>query len=245
MNTKPIGAGQDAVAGEVAPVEVFTPEDVMRARYGTVMLVGLCIGLAGCTGDNLPTGAHPAPATAAFERAFARTEDALKGALEAEKARLKLEAERSKPVYDSLKVVWDAYLHDRGAGTSESRLLTCDPLAYDADTKIIGPEGGDISIGPHKLSIPKGALKEYVLITGEMPVSLLVSVKLSPHGLRFKKSPELMLSYKHCDRSPQFEERVVYLDDLNRIVEWPKSKDSAAGEVFARISHFSRYAVAW
>jgi hypothetical protein len=166
----------------------------------------------------------------------------LKPLLESEKARIAAEQERSKPLYDSLKAVWEQSLK-QGKKTG-SPLLMCDPLQYTADTKIIGPEGGDMSIGPHKLSIPRGALKQYTVVTGELPVSLNVEVKLSPHGLRFLKPPTLMLSYKHCLVPNESWYRLVYVDDNGQILEWPFSYDAKrVGELFGWIWHFSTYAV--
>lgn len=199
--------------------------------------------------DRAPTGTDALLHTvgefgsASLAVVTATTEDALKPLLEAEKARIAAEQQRSQRAYDSLKVVWDDYLNNPGA--YKSRLIMCDPLQYAAETKIIGPAGGEISIGPHKLSIPKGALSSYVVITGEMPVSLLVSVKLSPHGLTFRSAPSLKLNYQHCYRSPTLIERVAYITDAQQILEWPKSSDSREGVVTSWLQHFSAYAVAY
>ncbi|MBC8086154.1 MAG: hypothetical protein H7Z40_02745 [Phycisphaerae bacterium] len=162
--------------------------------------------------------------------------------LEREKNRIKLAQEQSKPAYDSLKKEWERLKKRYPNGNPE--LLYCDPLQYSADTKIIGPEGGDMSIGPHKLSIPRGALLRPTVITGEMPVSLTVGVQLSQHGLVFQKDVKLTLSYKHCNRPNTFAEQVVYVDNNNRILERPKSVDKGSdGLVEAIIRHFSGYMV--
>lgn len=223
----------------------------MRSRTLPLCFIGVAgLTLAACI-DNAPTAAATAPVSTAVHATLsgpvgfvtAQTEDELKPLLEVEKARIAAELANSQRVYDSLKVVWDEYLLNPQAFTS--RLIMCDPLQYAAEAKIIGPEGGDIAIGPHKLTIPKGALSSYVVITGEMPVSLLVSAKLWPHGLTFLKAPRLTLSYKHCNRSPGFTERVAYIDDAQQILEWPRSKDSSDGLVDAWIWHFSSYVVAY
>ena len=204
------------------------------------------------------------------------SEDELKEWEEAEKARIAAEQQASQPVYDSLKVVWDTYLDDdddddddeddedsgrHGMSSAisadiwhfshdfpqgQSQFLMCDPLQYTGDVKIVGPEGAEMSIGPHKLRIPPGALTERVVITGVMPVSLLVSVELSPHGLQFAPGVTLDLSYKHCDQPAGYEYRVAYIDANGNVLEWPVSTNySQYGEVQAEIDHFSRYAVAY
>ena len=163
---------------------------------------------------------------------------------ENEEARIAAEQQASQPVYDSLLVVWDSYLDDFPQG--ESQFLICDPLQYTGEVRIVGPEGADMSIGPHKLRIPPGALTERVVITGVMPVSLLVSVQLSPHGLQLAPGVKLDLSYKHCVQPEGYEYRVAYIDANGNVLEWPVSTNySQYGEVTADIDHFSKYAVAY
>ena len=161
-----------------------------------------------------------------------------------EKARIDLEKMASRPVYDSLKVVWDAYLHDFPQG--QSRFLICQPKKYAGKVKIIGPEGGEIRIGRHKIRIPAGALTERTVITGVVPVSLLVDVELSSHGLQFATPATLTLNYRHCDRPDDFEYRIAYIDANRNVLEWPTSTNSRReGKVTAEIDHFSKYAVAY
>ena len=167
--------------------------------------------------------------------------------LEAEKYRIFLESERSKPIYDSMKLAWDRFLHDNpGVKKNNSPFPMCDPLQYAGATKLIGPEGGDISVGPHKLIIPRGALTETTVVTAEMPVDTLVSVELSPHGLTFQKPVTLELSYKHCFLPKTYFYRMAYVDDNNEIIDFPLAIDQKKkGEVTGWLWHFSRYAVAY
>lgn len=126
-----------------------------------------------------------------------------------------------------------------------SPLLVCDALAYAADVEVVGPAGGELQIGPHTLSIPKGALAEPVEIKGEVDGSGLVAVQLSPHGLKFAKSPTLRLSYGHCAAPVSTGKSLVYVDDALNILEFPTSHDAKSSEeVVGLINHFSRYAVA-
>ena len=211
-------------------------------RLSILTLTALVLGAVwACSADG-PTGVdaarQPSLALSSAE------EQQLKQQEQREKDRIAREQERSKVAYDSLKLEWERLNKAYPNGNPE--LLYCDPLQYTADVKIVGPEGADMSIGPHKLSIPKGALKNYVVITGEMPVSMLVEVKLSPHGLTFVKTPKLTLSYKHCNRPTYLLESVAYVDNNRTILEWPLSRDNTLSDlVDAWLKHFSTYAVAY
>ena len=164
--------------------------------------------------------------------------------LEREKERIKNEQERTKPLVDSLKVVWEDFLKE-GHSQYDSPFLMCQPLSYTADTKIIGPEGGAMGIGQHKRTIPAGALSQYTVITGEQLVSTKVGVKLSPHGLEFLEDAVLEINYKHCYRPEDYFFSLVYIDEHDNLLEWPVSWDvKAEGEVVGRIDHFSKYVLA-
>jgi hypothetical protein len=157
----------------------------------------------------------------------------------AERTRVDLERQRSQAVYDSLKSVWRGAYDQRRA-----TLLMCEPLQYAADVKIIGPDGGNLSVGPHQLVIPKGALKSYQVITGEVAVSFNVAVKLSPSGLQFGKPATLRMRYQHCLIPEGYAHRMVYINDLGEILEWPTShEDSKLDDVYGTIRHFSKYAL--
>ena len=80
-----------------------------------------------------------------------QTEAALNKQLEAEKARIKLAQEQSKAEYDRLKIEWDRFLR---LNPKQTRLLTCDPLAYAADAKIIGPRAATYPSGPTSSGSP-------------------------------------------------------------------------------------------
>lgn len=218
-----------------------------RSWRGLAFSAFLALAAFGCGGSTTGPADQPAAVDGplpSLATSRGSTEAQLNRQLEAEKARIKAEEERSKATYDRLKIEWDRFLKNR---PSQTKLLICDPLSYAADTKIIGPEGGDMSIGPHKLRIPRGALSKRTVITGEMPVTMLVAVKLSPHGLVFNgKGSTLELSYKHCYRPRNYVYRLAYINDLNQILEWPLSFDNKGeGEVEGVIRHFSRYAVAF
>ena len=125
------------------------------------------------------------------------------------------------------------------------RLLSCSPQPYVSTTQVVGPSGGTIYVGTHKLVIPAGALRRDYTIRAEQVTHRVNSVRFSPEGLKFDKPAKLTLSYSNC--SPlMLLKRVVYTDELLRILELIPSLDNLKTKtVTGDIRHFSRYAVAW
>lgn len=207
-------------------------------------LLALAMALAGVVACNVddPSGPSGGTPTSDTPPAGPWTQEQLEAWESDEKARVEAEREASRVTYDSLKSEWD---RSRDQYPQEAAgLVRCEPREYDADVKIIGPDGGSLSIGPHKLSIPKGALKTEVVVTGEMPVSMAVTVRLLPHGLVFDVPPRLTLNYEHCSRPTDYKERVAYTDEELNPVEFPLAKDYTDYQyVDAWLDHFSRYAV--
>ena len=130
-------------------------------------------------------------------------------------------------------------------GVHNLSLLSCSPQSYLSVTKVVGPDGGTILVGTHKLVIPSGALSRNYTIRAEQVRHRVNSVRLSPEGLKFAKPAKLTMSYANC--SPLLLlKRVVYTDELLRILELIPSLDNLQTRtVTGDIRHFSRYAVAW
>ena len=124
-------------------------------------------------------------------------------------------------------------------------LLSCSTQPYASTTQTVGPEGGVIVVGTHRLTIPSGALSKRVTIKAEQVSGRVNSVRFSPEGLRFDKKAQLTLSYKNC--SPLLLlKQVVYIDELLRILDLLPSRDDRLNKtVTGDVKHFSRYAVAW
>ena len=124
-------------------------------------------------------------------------------------------------------------------------LLSCSAQPNVVVTKVVGPAGGTIVVGAHKLVIPSGALAKNYTIRAEQVTARVNSVRLAPEGLTFAKPARLTLSYSNC--SPLLLlKRVVYTDELLRILELIPSLDNLnTRTVTGDIRHFSRYAVAW
>ena len=130
------------------------------------------------------------------------------------------------------------------SGLSSLTLYQCATPSFGAVTKRVGPAGGTISIGPHSLVIPAGALDRTVEITASTHAASHVRVDFQPEGLQFGTSATLRLSYAHCPAPPLLP-KVVYVDELLSILEvLPSLNDLSNREVSARLRHFSGYAIA-
>jgi hypothetical protein len=166
--------------------------------------------------------------------------------LAAEIARITTRQVQSGVTYDSLKAEWDAFL-DRERILEPSALLRCDPLQFTGSAGIIGPDGGDINVGPHTLRIPRGALPWNAVITVEAPTGLEVGIELSPKGVGFAEKLVLEIDYDHCtvsDTLPPL--RGVWVSDSGAALEFPPSVDDRERRrLSVELDHFSKYAVAY
>jgi hypothetical protein len=158
-----------------------------------------------------------------------------------ELARVSREKELGAGTFDSLRARRDR--RERRPAPTSAPVVLCRPLPYDAQVKVVGPEGGQLQVGPHTVRIPRGALTQHYVITAELPVSEAVSVRLSPHGLRFVRMPVLTLSYAHCNPSPDTDWRIASTDEFLRVTEYPRSVDKKRS-ASAWLESTARYAVA-
>lgn len=134
---------------------------------------------------------------------------------------------------------------DSGGVPHKTNLLMCLQQEYATNSAVIGPLGGQITVGDHTLKISAGALLQDVTITAEQVEDIVTSVRFSPEGLLFAVPAELTLSYKNCS-DVKHPKRIVYTDDLLNILEPTLSQDdSSSRQVKGLIWHFSRYAVAF
>jgi hypothetical protein len=124
-------------------------------------------------------------------------------------------------------------------------LLVCRAQPYAVTTSAVGPKGGTIVVGQHKLVIPRGALSSSVTITAEQVQGSVNSVRFSPEGLRFEKPAQLTMSYQNC-LVVLGSKRIVYTNELLKILDILNTKDATRDKtVTSPIDHFSRYAVAY
>lgn len=128
-------------------------------------------------------------------------------------------------------------------------LLYCSPLPYASTTQWVGTGGGTITVGPHTLTIPAGALSQGVMITAEAPSDSVRSVRLLPEGLTFAPGnpARLTLSYTNCSLLGSLApKRIAYTTDLLELLQLlPSIDDLLRKRVTAPLEHFSRYAVSW
>ena len=134
-----------------------------------------------------------------------------------------------------------------GSLLSPSGLLTCAPLPADSVTQILGPDGGTLSVGTYRLTVPAGALSEPVSITAIAPTGTVDAVRFRPEGLIFQSPALLSMSYANCDLlGSLLPKRIAYTSDALSIVEYlPSVDDLLAQRVTGQLRHFSTYAIAW
>jgi hypothetical protein len=127
-------------------------------------------------------------------------------------------------------------------------LLTCSNLPYDSTTQTIGIGGGSLSVGPHTLIIPPGALSKPTAITMTLPTGLGVNaVKFQPAGLQFRAPAALTMSYANCSLLGKLlPKRIAYTTDNLQILYYLLSLDNLLSkDVTGKVNHFSAYVIAW
>lgn len=166
---------------------------------------------------------------------------ALEEELEGELARLNARIPLLGDLYLDLLRTWvTTLLQDTG------ELLACTPQPYAFDAAIVGPSGGELVVGAHRLVIPAGALDRPVVIVAQSVPSLNIDMDLAPNGLSFSEPVLLTLSYDHCGNEvlgqPPF--RIVYIDPGGTLEDRPSTDDRSNRRVTGLLDHFSRYAIA-
>src|SRR5260370_26367714 len=127
-------------------------------------------------------------------------------------------------------------------------LLTCSNLPYDSTTQTIGIGGGSLSVGPHTLIIPPGALSKPTAITMVLPTGLGVNaVKFKPAGLQFRTPAPLTMRYANCSLLGKLlPKRIAYTTDNLQILYYLLSLDNLLSkDVTGPVNHFSAYVIAW
>ena len=214
-------------------------------RLPVLLAIGV---LAGCSTDSItsaPATADVAQLRPNFSVTYKRADDPkLLRLLESEQRRVAKARKSEEARYNEVRREWRKLNRSYMRGRYD--LLLCEPLPYDATTRIVGPRGGTLDFGPHELEIPIGALSGYTVITAEVPVSTSVSTRFSPHGTTFHVAPKLTLSYAHCNRPLTSVEHIVYTNGVEgEVLEVPPSSDDALNQrVYGWLSHFSIYALA-
>jgi hypothetical protein len=126
-------------------------------------------------------------------------------------------------------------------------LAVCEPVSTAVAARTIGPGGGEVRVGPHRLYVPAGALASDVRITGTTIPGTLRGVDFQPHGLRFSKPVRLTFDYDRCSIPAEAgDTEIVYMDAADKAIDRQPSVDYRwQRQVVAWTDHFSGYAVAF
>ncbi len=214
----------------------------MTTTLRRAALLALALVATGCA-DSAPTApASPEPTPSPLLRGLLGLDRhrSLEQEKAREEARVRAAAVVGKTLFATLRPAWNATKPVTNA--LGAPVLQCPPLPYFADVQIIGPEGGVLRMGPHRFTIPAGALREPTVITGEAEVGLVRTIRFSPHGLKFGRPAKLDLSYAGCRTSSKDRPAVTYVDDRLNVLEWLSSTAIGSDEVRGDVWHFSRFA---
>ena len=126
-------------------------------------------------------------------------------------------------------------------------LVRCTPFSPSSVSRTIGPLGGALAVGPHRLFIPPGALDAPVEITAIAPADTVNRIRFEPQGLTFQRPALLTMTYANCGALASLvPKRIAYTSDALAIVELLPTVDVLATRtVSGRLEHFSDYAIAW
>ncbi len=123
--------------------------------------------------------------------------------------------------------------------------LVCPTDKSYSETKVIGPFGGTLRVGPHTLVVPAGALNRNVRITATAPKGSYAEVEFQPHGLEFRKDVALTISYAQCGLLNGRAPTIVYADVERNILEVLRTTiDRSRETVTGKTDHFSSYILA-
>jgi len=126
-------------------------------------------------------------------------------------------------------------------------LVRCTPFSPESVSQTIGPLGGALAVGPHRLFIPPGALDAPVEITAIAPADTVNRIQFEPQGLTFNQPALLTMSYANCGALASLvPKRIAYTSDALAILELLPTVDVLATRtVTGPLQHFSDYAIAW
>ena len=169
------------------------------------------------------------------------------------------ESESVSPVQPQAGLISDALNLLKAPPPSEYTLITEPTLLGDLDlSKLIGLNGGTITVAGITLTVPKGAITVPTLFTvAALPTSVidasltatttnLLGLVTDVGSIGFKKPVTITMSYARAtnvkDPSKLF---LVYYDYANnKLVKLPSVVDTRNKTVSAQVDHFSKYGMA-
>ncbi|MFZ5432766.1 MAG: hypothetical protein ACOZB3_03230 [Calditrichota bacterium] len=120
-------------------------------------------------------------------------------------------------------------------------------VAVPPRTFRVGPDGAVIRFATHSLTIPRGAVDEYVMITLSNASVSAVAIDCNPSPFHFNVPVTLTLSYSGTtysnDTGAEAPLAVIYMAPDGSLEELPSTVDRAAQTVSAPTDHFSRYII--
>lgn len=124
-------------------------------------------------------------------------------------------------------------------------LVRCNVRTTHSASALIGPQGGTLRVGPHRLTVPRYALKQTVRISAVAPKGEYVQIKFEPQGLKFDRKAALTMSYSECSLLSPLSLKIVYVNDQFQILEvLPTVTSVLTRTATAPVDHFSRYMLA-
>lgn len=152
-------------------------------------------------------------------------------------------------LYDSLRDFFRRITGDSGDGTSTTapKLLICPNSKEVRVEQTIGPEGGTLQVGEHRLVLPKGAVTERVKFTGVLLADRVLKVQFRANGqdgYKFAQPAALTLGYGRCDVQTDPQRLRIYKIDpkTNRILaEMGGKVDPNRRSVTAALNSLSTY----
>jgi hypothetical protein len=132
-----------------------------------------------------------------------------------------------------------------GNSQGQSQLVPCANRQPLQASVVIGPGGGQLSIGPNKLNVPAGALASRTSITGTVVVDDVIHISFEPEGLQFAIPAELTVGIAGCQIPQKASADIVYLRDGQIMEQIPSTLDRQGQKVTGPINHFSDYSLAF
>jgi len=128
----------------------------------------------------------------------------------------------------------------------KSHLSVDDGLLPPPRTMIIGPEGGTLQLGYHRLIVPPGAVSDFVTFQMGYASANAVAVDCVPSPLTFQVPVTMILSYfgtqyEDEDGTPPLS--MVYMAAENSFQPVPSVVNPGNLTVTATTDHFSRYII--
>ena len=131
-------------------------------------------------------------------------------------------------------------------------ILLCPTTESFRTEGVVGPAGGSLSVGGHRLTVPAGVLTEATHLTLYAPAGRHVRLELSAGGAehyRFRAPVVVTISYDRCARQHRPASPAVawYTDVAGGVPleRMPSKDDRKRRAVTFATTHFSTYAVCY